>query len=71
MKAALTWIVLIILLSGAGLLGGQPGTAAFALSAFTLAIGVVAAAVLVVIARLGRPSRGSSAGSGPGGRQGP
>jgi hypothetical protein len=69
-KAALTWIVLIILLSGAGLLGGRPGTAAFALSAFTLAFGVLAALILVAVARLGSPARGSSRRSGRSGLPG-
>jgi hypothetical protein len=47
-RAALHWIVLIVLLSGAGLLGGRAGTAAFVLSAGTLGVGVLAGAVLLV-----------------------
>ncbi len=48
------WIVLIVLLSGAGLLAGQPGTAAYVLSALMLAAGVLAGAVVVALARFAR-----------------
>ena len=51
MRAALHWIVLIVLLSGAGLLTGRAGTAAFALSAFTLGVGVLAGTVLLIVMR--------------------
>jgi len=48
----LRWIILIVLLSGAGLLAGRPGTGAFVLSAYTLGVGVLAGAVLLVLIRL-------------------
>lgn len=51
MRAALGWIVLIVLLSGAGLLAGSPGTAGFTLSALMLGIGLLAGAVLLMIVR--------------------
>jgi len=51
-RMLLRWIILIVLLSAAGLLAGRPGTAGFVLSALTLGIGVVAGAVLLVLIRL-------------------
>jgi hypothetical protein len=50
-SALLRWVVLIMLLSAAGLLAGRPGTAAFVLSAFTLGIGILAGGVLIVLIR--------------------
>ena len=54
MRAALHWIVLIVLLSGAGLLAGGPGTAAFTLSTLMLGVGVLAGAVLLTVIRRSR-----------------
>ena len=54
MRAAVRWIALIVLLSGAGMLAGQPGTAAYVLSALMLAAGVVAGAVVMVVTRFSR-----------------
>ena len=51
MRAALHWIFLILLLSGAGLVAGRPGTAAFTLSALMLGVGVLAGAVLLRVIR--------------------
>ena len=53
-RAALTWTVFVVLLSGAGLLVSDPGTAGFVLSGLMLAVGVVAGAALVVLLRAGR-----------------
>jgi hypothetical protein len=53
-KVLLSWIVLIVLLSGAGLLAGRPGTAGFVLSGLTLGIGVLAGAVVLVLIRFPR-----------------
>jgi hypothetical protein len=50
----LRWVVLIIVLSGGGLLAGRPGTAAFVLSAYTLGIGLLAAGALFVWTRTPR-----------------
>lgn len=54
MSVLLRWIVLVVLLSGAGLLAGRPGTAAFVLSGFTFGIGVLAGAVLLLLIRRAR-----------------
>ena len=54
MRSALSWVILVIVLSGAGLLAGRPGTAAFVLSAFTLGIGLLAGAALFVWSRFPR-----------------
>ena len=54
MRAALHWIVLIVLLSAAGLLAGRAGTPAFVLSAGTLGVGVLAGAVLLMVVRRSR-----------------
>lgn len=54
MRAALGWIVLIVLLSGAGLLAGSPDSGGFVLSALTLGAGLAAGAVLLVTIRLRR-----------------
>ena len=51
MRAALHWIVLILLLSGAGLLAGGPGTATFTLSALMLGVGVLAGVVVLMVIR--------------------
>lgn len=48
-RAALTWAVFVVLLSGAGLLAGEPGSAGFVLSGLMLAVGIVVGAVLVVL----------------------
>jgi uncharacterized membrane-anchored protein len=53
-RALLRWVVLIVLMSGAGLLAGRPGTGAFVLSAVTLGIGLLAGAVLIVLIRFPR-----------------
>jgi hypothetical protein len=49
MKSLLTWIVLIVLLSAAGLATGQPGTGGFVLSALMLAVGTLSGTVLIVV----------------------
>lgn len=54
MRAALGWTVLIVLLSGAGLLAGRPDSGGFVLSAITLAAGLVAGAILLVAIRFAR-----------------
>ena len=54
MRVLLRWIILIVLLSGAGLLAGQPGTGAYVLSGLTLGLGVVAGAVVLVLIRISR-----------------
>jgi hypothetical protein len=53
-RAALGWIVLIVLLSGAGLLAGKPDGGGFVLSALTFGAGLLAGAVLLVAIRLAR-----------------
>jgi len=53
-RALLGWVVLIVLLSGAGLLAGSPSTPGFVLSAFTLGIGLIGAVVLLAWIRLSR-----------------
>jgi len=53
-RALLGWVALIVLLSGAGLLAGRPGTPAFVLSAFTLGLGALAGAVLFAVIRFSR-----------------
>jgi hypothetical protein len=53
-RALLGWVVLIVLLSGAGLLAGSPGTPGFVLSAFTLGVGLVAGVVLLAWIRFSR-----------------
>jgi hypothetical protein len=53
-RVLLRWVVLIVLLSGAGLLAGRRGTGAFVLSAVTLGIGILAGAVLIVLIRFSR-----------------
>jgi len=50
-RAALGWIVLILLLSGAGLLAGRPDSGGFVLSAITFGVAAVAGAVLLVTIR--------------------
>jgi hypothetical protein len=50
----LRWVVLIVLLSGAGLLAGRPGTAAYVLSGLTLLAGLLAGAALFAWTRLAR-----------------
>jgi hypothetical protein len=53
-RTLLGWVVLIVLLSAAGLLAGRPGTATFVLSAGTLGVGLLAGAVLVALIRFSR-----------------
>ena len=54
MRALLGWVVLIVLLSGAGLLAGSPGAPGFVLSALTLGVALVAGVVLLAWIRLSR-----------------
>jgi hypothetical protein len=50
-RAALTWTVFVVLLSGAGMLASGPGTAGFVLSGLMLAVGLLAGAVLLAVLR--------------------
>jgi hypothetical protein len=50
-RAALTWTVFIVLVSGTGLLVGRPGSAGFVLSGLMLAVGVLFGVVLLVLLR--------------------
>lgn len=50
-RAALTWIVFDVLLSGAGLLVTRPGTGAFILSGLMFAVGVLCGAALLAVRR--------------------
>ena len=50
-RAILTWSVFIVLLSGAGLVVSQPGTASFVLSGVMLAVGLVFGVVLFAVLR--------------------
>ena len=51
-RAALTWTVFVVLLSGLGLLVGRPGSAGFVLSALMFAIGLVCGGTLFVVLRV-------------------
>jgi hypothetical protein len=50
-RAAVTWTVFIVVLSGAGLLAAEPGTAGFVLSGLMFAVGVLVGLVLLVLLR--------------------
>lgn len=54
-KAAFVWAVFIALISGLLMLGTEPGTPGFVISAIMLGLGVVFGAVVVLLVRfLGR-----------------
>lgn len=51
-KVAFVWAVFITLISGLMLLGTEPGSPGFAISAIMLGLGVVFGAVVVLLVRL-------------------
>jgi hypothetical protein len=51
-RELLRWVVFIVLLAGVTLLVVEPGTPAFAISAFMFGLGVLSGGVLLIVIRL-------------------